>query len=304
MHSGSSDAVKFFLSGRGRTKGGASSKVSCDDWDKSQMSPIHYAAERGFDHVIEMLAEKGSDVNVRNGNGNTAMMLAAKAGFPGTIGVLFRLNADLLAKNAGGQTAAHFAIQADQVWATLLSCASTFQTDNFHSQVECLKRLVENFTEKLLSAIARAEELEALAVQGGGVAMMVNMEDADDDKGVGSEGKTMSGNAMDETVAELQELQELIKMQPESILDMASLSGARPIHLCGEFGALKCLKYLLSLGLDPNSLDNIGESPLHKAARKSHFDLYTTLKAAGAKEFIENCMRETPHQLLHDQTLY
>ena len=31
---GSSDAVKFFLSGRGRTKGSVSSKVSCDDWDK------------------------------------------------------------------------------------------------------------------------------------------------------------------------------------------------------------------------------------------------------------------------------
>jgi hypothetical protein len=130
---GSSDAVKFFLSGRGRTKGSVSSKVSCDDWDKSQMSAIHHAAERGFDHVIEMLVTKGSDVNVRNGNGNTSMMLAAKSGFPGTIEVLFRLNADLLAKNAGGQTAAHFAIQADHVRATLLSCILTSQSDILHS---------------------------------------------------------------------------------------------------------------------------------------------------------------------------
>jgi hypothetical protein len=82
---------------------------------QSQMSAIHYAAERGFDHVIEMLAEKGSDVNVRNGNGNTALMLAAKAGYPKTVDVLYGLGADLMAGNAGGQTAAHFAIQSDHV---------------------------------------------------------------------------------------------------------------------------------------------------------------------------------------------
>jgi hypothetical protein len=171
--------------------------------------------------------------------------------------------------------------------------------------------LVDKFTEKLLAALARAEELEALALQGGGIAMQALVDDIDDGASVGSrsqqqEKQSITGEVIQagQALSEEQELQELIKLPPGSILDIPSLSGARPIHLCGDFGAIDCLKYLLSLGINPNSQDTIGETPLHRAARKSYFDVYSLLKAAGAKEFIENSMRETPHQLLHDQTMY
>jgi ankyrin repeat protein len=301
---GSVDAVKFFLSGRGRKKGGADAKVSCDDWDNSCMSAIHYAAERGFDHVIEMLIEKGSDVNVKNGNGNTAVMLAAKEGHAKTIEILYDKGADISMKNKGGMTAAHFAVQSDFI--------------------DCLRMLVEKFALKLHLALARFEELEQQALVGSGaLAAAAAVDNDDDDQSMASSGSasmtvasasvsaaaSITGGVVAaitavEELSEEESLQELLKLQPESILDVPSLSGCRAIHLCGDFGATKCLQYILSLGIDPNSQDSVGETAMHKAARKSYFDVYSLLKSAGGKEHVQNSMRESPHQLLHDETRY
>ena len=283
---GSVDAMKHFLTGRGRKKGGTGSKVSCDDWDQCKMSPIHYAAERGYDHVMEAIVDRGGDVNCKNGNGCTAMMLCAKFGHHESVDKLYVMGGNLLAKSSGGMSIAHYAIQCDYV--------------------ECLKVLVKRFTEVLQLAMARVEELELIALNGGDTAIG-DIED-EIDKPVGTLNVEYFREALglDENVTEEDVLAEALKMQPEDILDLPSLSGLRCAHMCGDFGSMKCLEYLISLGVSMSNADSVGETPLHKAGRKNFFEAYDVIKTATGPdgERVQNLLRETPHGLLHDETLY
>lgn len=43
---------------------------------------------------------------------------------------------------------------------------------------------------------------------------------------------------------------------------------------------------------------------MHKAARRNCFQAYKLLKAAGGDEYLKNKIRETPRQLLYDDTKY
>ena len=76
--------------------------------------------------------------------------------------------------------------------------------------------------------------------------------------------------------------------------------------MCGDFGSQKCLEYLIGLGVSMESKDSIGETPMHKAARKNFFETYNTIKGVTGPEGerTENVLRETPHGLLHDDTNY
>ena len=288
---GSVDAIKHFLSGRGRKKGkaGVNSKVECNDWDVCKMSPIHYAGERGYNHIISALVEKGADIDFGNGNGMTASHFAAKMGHDSTlIFILDECGGNLFAKNSGGMSIAHYAIQCDHV--------------------EILKVLVERFTRMLQLMISRVEELELIALNGGEAAIGDPLEGSEDiEKPEGTlniEQLRIAMNTQDEEASEDDILAEVMKMQPEDILNMPSLSGCTCLHLCGEFGSIKCLEYLISLKLDMNSQDSIGETPMHKAGRKNFFEVYNTMKAAGGSDQLKNLLGETPHQVLHDETLY
>jgi hypothetical protein len=46
--------------------------------------------------------------------------------------------------------------------------------------------------------------------------------------------------------------------------------------------------------------DSSGETPLHKVGRKYYFSSYRMLVAKGAKEDVQNILRETPRALLYD----
>ena len=61
-----------------------------------------WAAE---DAMVELLMKAGSDVNVQNSNGNTALMEAAGGGHTAMVELLLKAGADVNAKNKFGGTA-------------------------------------------------------------------------------------------------------------------------------------------------------------------------------------------------------
>ena len=210
------------------------------------------------------------------------MMFASKGGFPKTIAYLYSIGGDLRARNKAGMTSAHFAVQSDNV--------------------DCLVALHDLFHDYIQKALVRMDELDQIALSGGGGGVSDHDSLAEDDNS--SKASAKSGAASQVFVSEEDMLNEILVAPQSSVLDMPALNGSRAIHLCGDFGSLKCLQYLISLGVDVNSEDSIGETPMHKAARKNFFEVYRMMKAAGGKEYAENSMRETPHQLLHDETFY
>ena len=64
------------------------------------------------------------------------------------------------------------------------------------------------------------------------------------------------------------------------------------------------MKFLIESKVEADSVDTMGETPLHRAGRKNFFQAYDMLVAAGADESILNQMRETPKQLKLDATQY
>ena len=96
---GSVAGVNFFITGN--TGRGTLKKASVDDFDKNSICPIHYAAERGHDHVVNLLIEKGCDVDIESGDKMNAMMYAAKEGMCSTIQTLWDKGGKLLNINRG-----------------------------------------------------------------------------------------------------------------------------------------------------------------------------------------------------------
>jgi tetratricopeptide (TPR) repeat protein len=63
------------------------------------------AAGRGESAAIQPLLDKGANIEARNGDGETALILAAKYFWTGTVKVLLEKGANIEAKNNGGATA-------------------------------------------------------------------------------------------------------------------------------------------------------------------------------------------------------
>merc|ERR1711991_365666 len=102
---------------------------------------------------------------------------------------------DLFAKNSGGMTIAHYAIQCDYV--------------------EILKVIIERFTSMLQLMIARIEELELIALNGGDAAIGDPLEGSEDiEKPQGSlniEQLRVAMNIQDEEAGEDEILAEVMK---------------------------------------------------------------------------------------------
>jgi ATP-dependent Clp protease adapter protein ClpS len=276
---GNVDGLRWFLTGKGRKSTTTGKTINVDEYDAAALSPIHYAAERGHNAAIEFLLAQRCGVDVKSGNGNTALMYAAKTNKCHTIELLHANGAQVTMQNMGGMTPVHFAVQGDHIEALTL-----------------LKKL---YDADLASAhrIMEAAVEDGEGVVGGG------------DK---SDASTMETSITDDdsSVTTHHTLEQAVYMVglPMCIeVNTKSKNGTTPLHMCANFDSRNCLEFLLRLvgrGIDINETDCNGETAAHKAARKSYFAAYEMLLAAGANDELHNLMHESPQELLNDHTQY
>jgi ankyrin repeat protein len=76
-------------------------------------TPLHHATAAGHKAMVELLLERGADVNAKDGSGGTALHTAAQSGFLSIAQVLLTFKADLNARNSQAnkeQTPLHRAV--------------------------------------------------------------------------------------------------------------------------------------------------------------------------------------------------
>ena len=79
-------------------------KVNQPGW-----SPLHYAATGPEPKVVQLLIERGADLNALSPNGTTPLMMAAQYGSEGSVDLLLARGADRSLRNDKGLRAADFA---------------------------------------------------------------------------------------------------------------------------------------------------------------------------------------------------
>ena len=84
--------------------------------------------------------------------------------------------------------------------------------------------------------------------------------------------------------------------------------GAEPLHYAADanrwapVAQQETIEYLLSVGADPNALDNSGVSPLHRAVRTRSSEAVRALLAGGADVHLKNKNGSTPLHLAVQDT--
>lgn len=94
---------------------------------------VHIVVKRGDAAYLRYLLAKGADPNLRDGNGDTPMMLAVQAGQPDLIQILATSKANANLGNSGGETPLIRAVQRrdlELVRAVLAAGGNPDQTDN------------------------------------------------------------------------------------------------------------------------------------------------------------------------------
>ena len=80
--------------------------------NKKKELPLHIAASQGRDSTVKLLIERGTDVNVKDDDGDTPLMAAVGRDQLTTISVLLGLGADKSIKNDRGKAPADVASNA------------------------------------------------------------------------------------------------------------------------------------------------------------------------------------------------
>ncbi|KAI8795246.1 ankyrin repeat and KH domain-containing protein 1 [Biomphalaria glabrata] len=116
-----SDKVELDDSILFRTKAsGCSSEIFnlltlCDFSDKALNWGVHQACNIGHAHLLQLLLQDGTRLELRDDNGNTPLILCSAKGFPGIVGQLLSMGADVNAKNNHGDTALMLATSVEVI---------------------------------------------------------------------------------------------------------------------------------------------------------------------------------------------
>jgi ankyrin repeat protein len=315
---GSVSGIKYFMSLKSKPR------IKSDDLDKFGIRPIHYAAERGFNDAVDTLLSFGCNVDARTSDEMTAMMFASKAGKLDTMRLLFEKKANLQAVNRAGMSIGHFAAQNDfvDVFGLLLEM-NVAQKTAILKRIEELELEGENAPSKPVGGgadkAADAKKATAAKMAAATVAKRGDedsddsgKEDEDEDDGTAADEESLGtarrvekdedDDDIDEAERMRREFRTVLNLPDTAIIDIVSRNGTRPLHVAATFNAVRSVDFLMAHGADINATDSAGETPLHKAARRSNFDVYRAILKAGGDDSVRNLARETPKELLADIT--
>ncbi len=217
------------------------------------------AAHRGHTSIVELLIEKGADVNLKNKMGAIALHYAAAySSDKKIVNLLIDKNADINAKDNNGDTPLNYAINGKQkeIANLLLDKGATFKTKGYD-------------THYLLYVAASA-----------GINRIV-------DKTINKDTRFLYTRPKGSTLLHAASQGGLTEFAKQLIskglkTGMTNVYGETPLHLAAANGHKDIIDLLLKKGADINTKTKNGKTPLHFAKKNDHKNIADYLIKKGA----------------------
>ena len=262
-----------------------------ESYPPSGWPALFYAARQNDIKAIQALLAEGADVNARDDNGHTALIVAAdyKASKE-VIQALLAEGADVNARDDDGNTPLHRAalnghtqtIQDLLAEGANINAANTkgntpLQIAGEQSHVQTIKVLAAQgaITRKTLHAAVAENDIKALTIELAQPDTNVNARDED-------------GNTALHIAAYMYGRTEATKalLAEGADVNATNRDGYTPLHYAASKNRTEAIKALLANGAHVNATDDNGyiPTPLHIAKRQRYKEAIQLLHNAGAKE--------------------
>lgn len=229
-----------------------------------QRSPLHYAAAYGRIRVVELLLEKGANVNITNEGGETPLHYATKHGHTKVMEILLENGADVTQKGTGCGTPLQWAARNGQVNAARILLDAGADVCNKGTSSECLP---------LIDAVG-SDQIEM-------VAFLLS-------KGANVNAKA-SYNRTPLFIAVCRRNVELASLLLETGAEANIMSNGRTALIASVLNDdVKMTELLLAHGANVNTQSEYHSTPLYIAYRRDNIEIGQILLQHGAEPTIKN----------------
>lgn len=226
-----------------------------NSWDvRGGVDALHLASFFGLNDVVVRLLSEGSDPNLLDSMGTTALIYACTKGHLTVVKTLLDAGARADTVDNRGSTALHKAVKDEYLQITQRL------TQEMDIAINAFFTSFNNYTALTIACWCGNVEI---------VRALLSRSDID----VNLEFPTSSWNPLHMSADENQiECVEALLQHPSINKDYRDDEGNSAVHYAARSGSIGCLKALLGAGADPNLPDCKGGRPIHRAIDCCQFD--------------------------------
>jgi len=256
--------------------------------------PLHWAAARGREDIIEFLLACGADVDAAEDSG-TPLHWAVDAGEAGAAKLLIARGADPNTARKGGATLVHTAALFNErdVAEALLEAGADVHAKDFADQrplhraatfadARFVQLLLDHGAEENARGFNNEVSLHQAALVGSADVVRLLLDRGGDVTARDVIDRTPLHVATEEGHTEAA----LLLIAAGADVGAVDKDGETPLHLAARAGDKEVVRAMLKQPAAVNVKDTFGLTPLHWAVRKEHYGVAELLVATGAKHDI------------------